>query len=87
MAMKKTKKHIVLLGEGANQHTLYGDFSIDTEAAFPKLKVHKDSVLRHETPSGMFAEHQPLKVDVGNWVMGRQVEYNPFKREVSQVWD
>lgn len=88
MKMKKVKKHTILLGEGANQHTLYGDFSIDIEAKeFSKLVVTKDSELRHETPIGIFAEHNTLKIEKGDWVLGRQVEYNPFKREVSQVWD
>lgn len=88
MKMKKVKKHTILLGEGANQHTLYGDFSIDVEAKeFSSLVVTKDSELRHETPSGQFAEHNTLKIDKGNWKMGKQVEYNPFKRSISQVWD
>lgn len=88
MKMKKVKKHTILLGEGANQHTLYGDFSVDVEAKeFSSLVVTKDSELRHETPSGQFAEHNTLKIDKGNWKMGKQVEYNPFKRSISQVWD
>ena len=88
MKMKKVKKHTILLGEGANQHTLYGDFSFDIEAKeFSRLVVTKDSELRHETPSGQFAEHNTLKIEKGEWVMGKQVEYNPFKRSVSQVWD
>jgi hypothetical protein len=88
MKMKKTNKHTILLGEGVHQHTLYGDFSIDIEAKqFSSLVVNSDSELKHETPGGQFAEHNTLKIGKGDWVMGRQVEYNPFKREVSQVWD
>jgi len=43
--------------------------------------------LKHEQPNGSFAEHQSLQVTKGNWVMGRQVEYNPFNQSVSRVWD
>lgn len=86
--MKKTKKHTILRGEGANQHTLYGDFLIEEqERDFSTLVVNKEGLLKHETPSGSFAEHKGLQVEAGEWVMGRQVEYNPFKREVSRVWD
>jgi len=86
--MEKKKKHIVLLGEGANQHTLYGDFEIDTKATeFAEISIKKETKLRHEEPSGAFGEHNTLLVKVGGWVMGKQVEYNPFKGTVSQVWD
>lgn len=89
MSRKKLKKHTLLKGEGSNQHTLYGDFSMNTDVLeFPTISVSKDSVLKHEKPNGDFSnEHQALKVDKGDWVMGKQVEYNPFKRTISQVWD
>lgn len=89
MAKKKLKKHTLLKGEGVNQHTLYGNFELDTEVAeFSEIKVKEDSVLKHEKPNGHFSkEHKALKVDKGDWVMGKQVEYNPFKRTISQVWD
>ena len=84
----KKQKHTLLKGEGSNQHTLYGEFTINEESTFATLEVTKDSVLKHEQPDGSFSnEHQALKIDKGNWVMGKQVEYNPFSRSVSQVWD
>jgi hypothetical protein len=52
-----------------------------------ELSVKEDSVLKHETPSGEFAEHQALKIEQGEWIMGRQVEYNPFDKKVTRVWD
>ena len=86
--MKKMNKHTLLKVEGINQHTLYGDFAVDTETdEYTRLVVDKDSVLRHETPSGQFAEHKALGVDKGNWSMGKQVEFNPFENRVSRVWD
>jgi hypothetical protein len=88
--MKKTRKtkEILLKGEGANQHVLHGDFGIaESPKEFADITIHKDSVLKHEQPNGDFAEHQSLQVDKGDWVMGKQVEYNPFKGTVSQVWD
>jgi hypothetical protein len=86
--MKNMKKHTLLKGEGVNQHTLYGDFAVDfTSTEFNNLRVKKDSVLRHETPSGKFAEHQSLPVERGDWAMGRQVEYNPFSDRITNIWD
>ena len=86
---KKLKKHTLLRGEGTNQHTLYGDFSMDISVVdFPDIHISKDSVLKHEKPNGDFSnEHKALQVEKGDWVMGKQVEYNPFKRTISQVWD
>lgn len=85
--MKKNKQTL-LKGEGANQHTLYGDFIAESiETAFAKVVVKKESHLKHEEPNGKFAEHKGLMVEKGNWVMGKQVEYNPFKREITMVWD
>jgi hypothetical protein len=86
--MKKLKKHTLLKGEGINQHTLYGDFKIGDETDFMKVEVTEESLLKHEQPNGMFSnEHQTLKIEKGNWVMGKQVEYNPFERTITQIWD
>jgi hypothetical protein len=85
--MKHKKKHTLLKGEGANQHTLYGDFKVGEQTEFTDVVVEKDSELKHEQPDGSFAEHNTLQVEKGNWVTGRQVQYNPFDRKVTQVWD
>ena len=77
------KKHILLKGEGTNQHTLYGDFTIKDDV----ITVKNDSLLKHEQPDGSFGEHKTLNVDAGKWVQGRQVEYNPFKNEITRIWD
>jgi predicted SAM-dependent methyltransferase len=85
---KKTKQTILKGSSGGNQHTLYGSFSTeDTLTDFAEISVKEDSVLKHEEPNGNFAEHKGLQVEQGNWVMGRQVEYNPFSQSVSRVWD
>jgi len=81
------KKQILLRGEGANQHVLYGEFKVDKKEDFTPIEVKKESVLKHEQPDGSFAEHKSLKIEDGSWVMGKQVEYNPFNNEISQVWD
>ena len=86
--MTKKNKHTLLKGEGINQHTLYGDFKIGEETEFTEMVVTKDSLLKHEQPSGEFSnEHQTLQIEKGKWVMGKQVEFNPFNREISRVWD
>ena len=88
MNLVKKNKHVMLFGEGSHLHMLHGDFKIDVDAKeFSTLVVTKDCELRHETPSGSFAEHNTLIIDKGNWAMGKQVEFNPFTREVSNVFD
>jgi hypothetical protein len=86
--MKRKQKHTLLKGEGVNQHTLYGDFLIEEKTDYSILKVEKDSVLRHEQPSGLFSnEHKALQVEKGDWVMGKQVEFNPFTQSITRIWD
>ena len=86
---RNVKKQTLLKGEGANQHTLYGEFAIEkTPADFADLSVKKDSLLKHETPNGAWSnEHKTLQVEKGDWVMGKQVEYNPFNQRTTRVWD
>ena len=85
---KKQVKKTLLKGEGANQHTLYGAFLMeDKPTDFAEVNVNKFSLLKHEQPSGLHAEHETLAVEAGGYVMGKQVEYNPFKRSISQIWD
>ncbi len=77
-----------MLGEGIHQHTLYGDFLVEENVSdFSELTVEKDSLLQHEHPNGSFGEHKTLGVEKGEWIMGRQVEFNPFKSEITRVWD
>ena len=46
--MINKKKHTLLLGEGIHQHTLYGDFNIDTTMEeFTEFEVNKNSLLQH----------------------------------------
>ena len=89
--MKKTlKKHTLLVGEGINQHTLYGKFAMDNSVStdFAEIDVKEESDLKHEMPNGAWSnEHKTLKVEKGTWKMGRQVEYNPFSQEVTRIWD
>ena len=86
--MKKTQKYTLLKGEGSNQHTLYGQFAVEENADFPAVIVEKDSLLKHEQPDGSFSnEHKGLQIERGNWSMGKQVEYNPFDKRITQVWD
>lgn len=85
---KRTQKQTLLLGKGIHQHTLYGDFMVDEQQTdFAQVSVVKESLLRHEKPNGTFGEHKTLRVEKGDWVMGKQVEYNPFNQTVTRVWD
>jgi hypothetical protein len=87
--MKKATKHILLKGEGANQHVLHGDFLIEDKVKdFSKLVINRNGLLKHEKPDGSFSnEHKTLSLENGNWVTGKQVEYNPFRMEITQIWD
>lgn len=80
------KRHTLLKGEGIHQHTLYGEFNVGKEE-LSTLVVTADSKLVHETPTREFAEHKTLIIEQGNWVMGRQVEFNPFNQSITRVWD
>jgi len=86
--MKAKKKHTLLKGEGVHQHTLYGDFKIGNEDTdFLEVKVEKQSLLKHEQPTGSKGEHETLQIEKGDWSMGKQVEYNPFNQKITRVWD
>ena len=97
--MSNTEKKIILLkGEGIHQHVLHGEFRFKTDylsenggevvTDFAEYEVIKECKLRHEKPSGDFSnEHKTLPVSAGNYVMGKQVEYNPFTGELSRIWD
>jgi hypothetical protein len=87
--MHKHTKYTLLHGEGIHQHTLYGRFESEcaTISEYGVLSVTKDSVLRHERPDGTFGEHKALPIAKSQYVMARQVEYNPFNASISRVWD
>jgi hypothetical protein len=90
MKKQKTKKNkqTILKGEGANQHTLYGKIEMqDNHPDFAEVSVLEETHLKHEQPDGSFGEHNTLKVDKGDYVMGKQVEYNPFQQTINQIWD
>jgi hypothetical protein len=85
--MEKKRKHTLLLGEGVHQHTLYGNFMVGEQPEFTEVNVMEESLLKHEHPNGNFGEHETLKVESGQWVMGKQVEYNPFNQSITRIWD
>ena len=85
------KRKTILLGEGKNFHSLVGKFEMENDTItkdFAPIKVKENSLLHHEQREGVWSEeHKTLQVDKGNWIMGQQVEYNPFNESVSRVWD
>ena len=89
MTKKFKNKKTLLVGEGINQHTLYGNFAVeDTINDFAEVKVKETSLLKHEQPNGTWSnEHKTLEIAEGNWKMGKQVEWNFFSQKVSRVWD
>jgi hypothetical protein len=84
----ETKKTL-LVGKGINQHTLYGKFETQNpESDFMGVVVKEKSNLKHEKPNGEWSnEHKTLELNEGKYVMGKQVEWNPWSQTVSRVWD
>jgi len=78
------KNKAILLKGNSHLHVLYGKFSLNDGNG---ILVEEDCLLRHEQPNGKFAEHKGLIMERGNWEQGKQVEYNPFTRDVGLVWD
>jgi hypothetical protein len=88
--MKNKSKHRteILKGEGVNSHILYGKAGISQDTGtYETIDLEEPGYLCHEDPNGNHAEHQPLFVESGTWVMGRQVEFNPFEKKITRVWD
>lgn len=82
------KKLTILKGEGSNQHTLYGSFDVLDIDGYQVIEVNENSLLKHERPDGSFSqEHKTLQVPSGTWVVGKQVEWNPFSARVVEIWD
>lgn len=83
----RTNKHVILKGEGINQHVLHGNLEIEDQPEFTQIAVADNTVLKHEKPDGSHAEHETLAVKDGTWVMGKQVEFNPFTQRITRIWD
>ena len=88
MKKSQTKRNLIKR-QGSNIHALEGIFSMEDKPKtdFVEIDVIGMSLLKHEKPNGTHAEHFTLPVERGNFVMGRQVEYNPFTQGIGYVWD
>jgi hypothetical protein len=91
MAKSTHTRKTILLGEGKNFHTLVGKFEMENDTIvkdFSPIKVKENTLLHHEQREGVWSEeHKSLVVSKGNYILGQQVEYNPFSQSVSRVWD
>jgi hypothetical protein len=77
---KRQKRTVLLKGEGENRHVLYGESVVSQGVNYRGFKMKADGLLRHEDPEGLHAEHRSIRIQKGEWVMGLQVEYDPFPR-------
>lgn len=84
---KSDKRTVLLKGEGENQHVLYGESVVSQGANYRGVKMKGDGLLRHEDPEGRHAEHRSIRIARGEWVMGLQVEFDPFPRRDSRFED
>jgi hypothetical protein len=88
MEKVETQKIVILEGEGTHRHVILGETIFnDHQAGFNTIRLKDDAVLGHETPHGAPGEHRSLPLEKGTWVMGRQVEFDPFEQRVTQIWD
>ena len=72
-------KKTLLVGEGINQHTLYGDFQVEEmQNDFFEVSVKSESHLKHEEPNGKFAEHKGLMIEKGEWKIIEVERLNPI---------
>ena len=77
-------KDKILLQGRSNKHVLKGVF---VEMANNLIEV-KEALLHHEKPIGGWSEeHHTLKLPIGIFQVGKQVEFNPFTREVTDIFD
>lgn len=84
---KKSKNWLALKGEGTNSHFVEGNILVFEKPEFSELFVNSDGILHHKTPTGKFAEHNPLSMKKGLFIQGKQVEYNPWTNNIEQIWD
>lgn len=92
MNKKTTKKLLILKGEGRHEHVLVGEEITYVEPAkgqpLSEIHVGRGGLLTHIDPAtGEHAEHNTISVDEGTWLVGRQVEFNPFDNSISNVFD
>lgn len=78
-------KHTLL--KGGNTHVLEGNFKVGKDDNSNHIIVEEESQLKHEQIAGVFAEHNTLLIEPGEYIVGRQVEYNPFEKRITQIWD
>lgn len=88
--MPVVKRFILLRGEGVHQHVIRGNIDVKTsEGNYIQYRVlDNNTILHHEHPNGTSSrEHQTLQVEAGEWVTGRQVEFNPLSGNKEDVFD
>ena len=77
-------KDKILLQGKSNKHVLKGSF---VEMPNNLIEV-RSALLHHEKPIGGWSEeHHTSTVPIGVFEVGRQVEFNPFTREVTDIFD
>ena len=90
--LNKDNKFLLVIGEGRNHgHFIEGDVDVleksDENHEF-ELTVNEDAQLKHLLiDSGIVADHAPITIPKGNYRVIRQVEYNPYLKEIQKVQD
>lgn len=87
--MKTTKELLILKGEGRHEHVLVADKIEYVEGdQLSEICVGRNGQLTHVDPlTKSPAEHNTIPVEEGTWLVGRQVEFNPFDNTISGVFD
>ena len=89
---KKTKNSLLVRGEGRNHgHFIQGDVQVyegDQENEY-FIDVKTEGSLKHLLIDSMIdtKEHKEITVPKGKYRVIRQVEYNPYEKEIRKVED
>lgn len=79
--LKKKSQVTVALGESTgHHHTLYADLEHDIVDGVHVVNLTTNTPLRHQ-------QHKEIEIPKGFYAFGREVEYDPFLRTISQVQD
>lgn len=88
--MNNKQKVLILKGEGRHEHVLEADvLEYDKkEERLSSVTVGPNGLLTHVDPlTGDLAEHNTIPLEEGTWLVGRQVEWQPFENTISGVFD
>lgn len=89
---KIARKELLLSGT-QNNHFVNGEFTIEKrkigedEVLVIKVKEGEYAWLSHENKDGSEGEHRCIKLEPGEYIVGKQVEFDYKRRLIRQIRD